>query len=82
MASVGFMPAGPRLVSYKGGVAELFFFRRKAAEEKNGPGRIVERMLCSCKLRLRRDEPDGRLTQRPSSSSWPPSASCRRGQDS
>jgi len=38
-----------------------------------------ERMLCSCKLRLRRDEPDGRLTQRPSSSSWPPSASCRRG---
>jgi hypothetical protein len=40
-----------------------------------------ERMLCSCKLRLRRDEPDGRLTQRPSSSSWPPSASCRRGQD-
>jgi hypothetical protein len=32
-----------------------------------------ERMLCSCKLRLRRDEPDGRLTQRPSSSSWPPS---------
>jgi hypothetical protein len=38
-------------------------------------------MLCSCKLRLRRDEPDGRLTQRPSSSSWPPSASCRRGQD-
>jgi len=23
-----------------------------------------ERMLCSCKLRLRRDEPDGRLTQR------------------
>ena len=75
------MPAGPRLVSYKGGVAELFFFRRKAAEEKNGPGRIVERMLCSCKLRLRRDEPDGRLTQRPSSSSWPPSASCRRGQD-
>jgi hypothetical protein len=40
-----------------------------------------ERMLCSCKLRLRRDEPDGRLTQRPSSSSWPPSASCRRGLD-
>ena len=40
-----------------------------------------ERMLCSCKLRLRRDEPDGRLTQRSSCSSWPPSASCRRGQD-
>ena len=40
-----------------------------------------ERMLCSCKLRLRRDEPDGRLTQRLSCSSWPPSASCRRGQD-
>ena len=40
-----------------------------------------ERMLCSCKLHLRRDEPDGRLTQRLSCSSWPPSASCRRGQD-
>ncbi len=38
-------------------------------------------MLCSCKLRLRRDEPDGRLTQRSSSSPWPPSALCRRGQD-
>ena len=40
-----------------------------------------ERMLCSCKLRLRRDEPDGRLTHWPSGSSWPPSALCRRGQD-
>jgi hypothetical protein len=38
-------------------------------------------MLCSYKLRLRRDEPDGRLTQRSSSSSWPPSALRRRGQD-
>ena len=28
-----------------------------------------ERTLCSCKLRLRRDEPDGRLTQWPSSPS-------------
>ena len=56
-----------------------FFFRRKAAEEKKGLGRIAERMLCSCKLRLRRGEPDGRLTQHPPSSSWPPSASCQRG---
>jgi hypothetical protein len=38
-------------------------------------------MLCSYKLRLRRDQPDGRLTQRSSSSSWPPSALRRRGQD-
>ena len=38
-------------------------------------------MLCSCKLRLRRAKADGRLTQRPSSSSWSPSALRRRGQD-
>ena len=63
LASVGFMPAGPRLLSYSGRVAGLFFFfRRKAAEEKKGLGRIAERMLCSCKLRLRRGKPDGRLT--------------------
>ena len=33
------------------------FFRRKAAEEKKGLGWIPERMLCSCKLRLRRASP-------------------------
>ena len=33
-----------------------------------------ERTLCSCKVRLRRGKPDGRLTQRPSSSSWPASS--------
>ena len=72
---------GAKTCELQGRCCGSLFFRRKAAEEKNGPGRIVERMLCSCKLRLRRDEPEGRLTQRPSSSSWPPSASCRRGQD-
>ena len=39
----GFMPAGPRLLSYKGRVASFFFFRRKAAEERKGLGRIAER---------------------------------------
>ena len=34
-----------------------FILRRKAAEEKKGLGRIAERMLCSCKLRLRRASP-------------------------
>ena len=57
LASVGFMPAGPRLLSYKGRIAGLFFLRRKAAEEKKGLGRIADRMLCSCKLRLRRASP-------------------------
>ena len=38
LASVGFMPAGPRLLSYMGRIAGLFFLRRKAAEEKKGLG--------------------------------------------
>ena len=56
MASVGFMPAGPRLLSYKA-VLRVFFLRRKAAKEKNALGRIAERILCSYKLRLRRASP-------------------------
>jgi hypothetical protein len=38
LASVGFMPAGPRFLSYMGHHAGLFFLRRKAAEEKKGGG--------------------------------------------
>jgi hypothetical protein len=36
----GFMPAGPRLAA-TGYCASVFFFRRKAADDKNGPGRIA-----------------------------------------
>ena len=72
---------GAKTCSYKGHIAGLFFSAARRRKKRKGLGRIVDRMLCSCKLRLRRDEPDGRLTQRPSSSSWPPSASCCRGQD-
>ncbi len=53
----GFMPAGPRLLSYKAVCCGFFFLRRKAAKEKNGLGRIAGRILCSCKLRLRRASP-------------------------
>ena len=42
----------------------FFFLRRKAAEEKKGLGRIAERMLCSCKLRLRRGKPECRKVKR------------------
>jgi hypothetical protein len=34
------MPAGPRLAA-TGYCASVFFFRRKAADDKNGPGRIA-----------------------------------------
>ena len=57
LASVGFMPAGPRLAATRAVLRVCFFLRRKAAEEKKGLGRIADRMLRSCKLRLRRASP-------------------------
>jgi hypothetical protein len=44
LASVGFMPAGPRLTA-TGAVLRVCFFRLKAAEEKKRLGRIAEFML-------------------------------------
>jgi len=41
LASIGFMPAGPRLTATGAVLRVCFFFRRKAAEEKKRLGRIA-----------------------------------------
>ena len=67
------MPAGPRLLSYKGRIAGLFFSSAaRRQKRRKGSGGLStaslststmksdarhERMLCSCKLRLRRASP-------------------------
>ena len=60
LASVGFMPAGPRLFSYRRFTQKPFIFLPPRGRKKDKGG---ERSgaFGSCKFSLRRDEPDGRL---------------------
>jgi hypothetical protein len=61
LASVGFMPAGPRLFSYhRFAQKPAFLFLPPSGRKKEKGGR-VRYGLSSSKFRLRRGKPDGRL---------------------
>jgi hypothetical protein len=62
LASVGFTPAGPRLFSYRRFAQKPFSLSSAQRAEEREKER-AKRSLSSCKFRLRRDEPDGRLIQ-------------------